>query len=116
MEVHRYYAFQRGLHPCPVTLAANQSSVSARTVCAACADQSLRCTHCGGEIRSIAFITAAATGRDINVHLGGPTAPPRIAPARGPPRWAAAAVEYDPSADPVLPPTPAFEFDQRVTW
>jgi hypothetical protein len=33
-----------------------------------------------------------------------------------PPLWAVADAEHDPSADPALPPTPAFEFDQRVTW
>jgi hypothetical protein len=36
---------------------------------------------------SIAFITDGPTVRDILVHLGEPTAPPRIAPARGPPPW-----------------------------
>lgn len=50
----------------------------------------LRCTHCGGEMRLIAFITAPVTVRDILAHLGEPAAPPRIAPARGPPLWAAA--------------------------
>ena len=37
----------------------------------------LRC----GEKRIIAFITDASTIRDILVHLGEPTVPPRIAPA-----------------------------------
>jgi hypothetical protein len=45
-----------------------------------------------------------------------PTAPPRIAPARGPPLWAAAGSEHDPAADPLLQSTPAFEFDQRIAW
>ena len=36
-------------------------------------------------MRIIAFITDASTIRDILGHLGEPTAPPRIAPARGPP-------------------------------
>jgi len=45
-----------------------------------------------------------------------PTAPPRIAPARGPPLWAATAAEHDPAADPLLQSTPAFEFDQRLSW
>ena len=47
----------------------------------------LRCTHCGAQMRIIAFITAAPTVRDILVHLGEPTAPPRIAPARARPLW-----------------------------
>jgi hypothetical protein len=64
----------------------------------------------------IAFITDAPTTRDILAHLGEPTAPPRIAPARGPPLWEATGAEHDPSADPALPPISAFEFDQRITW
>ena len=74
----------------------------------------LRCTHCGGAMRIIAFITDASMRRDILAHLGEPTAPPRIAPARAPPLWAAAGAEHDPTPDPVLPPTPAYEFDQRL--
>jgi hypothetical protein len=35
----------------------------------------------------IAFLTDPAAVRAILVHLGEPTAPPRIAPARGPPLW-----------------------------
>ena len=54
--------------------------------------------------------------RDILVHLGEPTAPLRIAPARGPPLWEATGAEHDPPADPLLQPAPAFEFDQRIAW
>jgi hypothetical protein len=50
----------------------------------------LVCPLCGAEVRIIAFITEAPTVRDILAHLGEPTAPPRIAPARGPPIWEAA--------------------------
>ena len=67
-------------------------------------------------MRIIAFITDASTIRDILVHLGEPTAPPRIAPARGPPLWDATGAEHDPSADPLLQSDPAFDFDQRLTW
>ena len=52
-------------------------------------------------------------------HLGQPTAAPRIAPARGPPLWAAAGAEWvDPSLpwDPSAQPEPAYEFDQRIAW
>jgi hypothetical protein len=38
-------------------------------------------------MRIIACITDAPTERDILVHLGEPTAPPRIAPARVPRLW-----------------------------
>jgi hypothetical protein len=76
----------------------------------------LVCPHCGSAMRIIAFITDGPTVRDILVHLGEPTAPPRIAPARGPPLWAAADAEHDPAADPLLQFAPAFEFDQRLSW
>jgi hypothetical protein len=66
-------------------------------------------------MRVIAFITNGPTVRDILGHLGEPTAPPRIAPARGPPLWAAAAA-HDPAADPRLQSAPDFEFDQRIAW
>ena len=70
----------------------------------------------GVEIRIIAFLTDGPTVRAILAHVGGPTAPPRSAPARGPPLWAAADAEHNPLADPPLPPAPAFEFDQRIAW
>ncbi|MET0163503.1 MAG: hypothetical protein ABW318_00690 [Vicinamibacterales bacterium] len=54
--------------------------------------------------------------RDILVHLGEPTAPPRIAPARGPPLWEATDDAHDPSPDPLRQSAPAFEFDQRLSW
>ena len=76
----------------------------------------LLCPRCGGAMRIIAFITDGSTVRDILGHLGEPTAPPRIAPARGPPLWEAADAEHEPAADPLLQPTPAFAFDQRLTW
>ena len=74
----------------------------------------LLCPKCGGAMRIIAFITDASTVRDILAHLGEPTAPPRIAPARAPPLWAAAGAEHDSTPDPALPPAPAYEFDQRL--
>jgi hypothetical protein len=79
----------------------------------------LLCPLCGAEMWIIAFVTDGPTVRDILGHLGepaAPTAPPRIAPARGPPLWEAADPEHDPAADPLLPPAPAFAFDQRLTW
>src|ERR1019366_28490 len=57
-----------------------------------------------------AGITDGPTVRDILDHLGEPTMPPRIAPARGPPLWAATGDAHDPSA------APPFEFDQRLSW
>jgi len=76
----------------------------------------LHCTHCGADMRIIAFITDGPTVRDILAHLGEPTAPPRIAPARGPPPWEATDAEHIPAGHPLLQPAPAFEFDQRLSW
>jgi hypothetical protein len=76
----------------------------------------LVCPRCGSAMRIVAFITDGPTVRDILGHLGEPTAPPRIAPARGPPLWEATDAEHDPAADPLLQPAPAFEFDQRLSW
>jgi hypothetical protein len=59
----------------------------------------------------IPFITDAPNVRAILAHLGEPTTPPRIAPARGPPLSDmpdAKAGGFDPHAQ--------YEFDQRITW
>ena len=60
-------------------------------------------------------VTDGPTVRDILGHLGEPTAPPRIAPARGPPLWDlpdAGTGDFDPHA----PPPPEYAFDQRLVW
>ena len=62
------------------------------------------------------YLTDGPTVRDVLDQLGEPTAPSRIAPARGPPLWEAAGAEHEPTADQPLPPIPAYEFDQRLTW
>jgi hypothetical protein len=52
--------------------------------------------------------------RDVLAHLGAPVAPPRIAPARGPPLWEAAVpapTGHTPPGDPLTQPEPAYEFD-----
>ena len=53
--------------------------------------------------------------RQILAHLGEPTSPPRLAPARGPPLWEmpdAGQRGFDPQAQ----PAPDYEFDQRIAW
>ena len=75
----------------------------------------LVCPLCGAEMRIIAFITDASVIRDILVHLGEPIAPPRVAPARGPPLWDLPAAGEGGGA-PVAQPAPAYAFDQRVAW
>jgi hypothetical protein len=60
-----------------------------------------------------------AVGKVLD-HIGESTQPPRIAPARGPPLWEAAAaaeqagndLQWDSSAQ----PAPEIEFDQRIAW
>jgi hypothetical protein len=66
-------------------------------------------------MRIIAFITHASAVRGILVHLGEPIAPPRVAPARGPPLWDLPAAGEG-GGDPLAQPAPAYEFDQRVAW
>jgi hypothetical protein len=48
--------------------------------------------------------------------FGEPTAPPRIAPARGRPLREAEDAAHNRCADPLLQCVPAFEFDQRFAW
>jgi hypothetical protein len=70
---------------------------------------------CGAAMRITASITDGPTGRDILAHCGEPTAPPRIAPTRGPPPWDlpdAGPGGFDSHAQ----PAPKYEFDQRIAW
>ena len=66
-------------------------------------------------MRIIAFITDGPTVRDILAHLGEPTAPPRIAPARGAPLWDLPDAGAG-GGDPHVQPAPEHEFDQRIAW
>jgi hypothetical protein len=56
------------------------------------------------------LITDPSTIRDILLHLGEPTAPPRIAAARGPPLW-----DLPDAGAAGFAPTDG-EFDQRFAW
>ena len=75
----------------------------------------LVCPQGGAEMRIIAFITDGPTVRDLLVHLGEPAAPPRIAPARGPPLWDLPGAGPD-NFDPHAHPAPAYAFDRRRAW
>ena len=78
-------------------------------------DFPLVCPLCGTEMRIIAFLADPVAVRAILAHLGEPTAPPRIAPARGPPLWDlpdAGTADFDPHAQ----PAPEYEFDQCIAW
>lgn len=80
------------------------------------------CPLCGGQMRTIAFITHSADIRQILEHIRAETKPPRITPARGPPLWddgdaqAGEAVEPVPDWDEAAQTAPDFEVDQRVSW
>ncbi|MCQ1548891.1 MAG: hypothetical protein NOF05_08730 [Candidatus Accumulibacter phosphatis] len=50
-------------------------------------------------------------------HLGEPTSPPTLAPARGPPRWELPLTgQAEREIDPQAQPAPDYEFDQRIAW
>jgi hypothetical protein len=79
----------------------------------------LQCPICRSQMRIIAFINDASTVKKILDHIGESTQPPRIAPAREPPLWEAAAedqAENDPQRDQAAQPGPEDEFDQRIAW
>lgn len=75
----------------------------------------LLCPLCGAEMRIIAFITDPSTIRDILLHLGKPTAPPRFVPARGPPLWDLPDARTS-ECGPLAQPAPEVAFDQRLAW
>ena len=60
----------------------------------------LVCVNCGAEMRIISFITRRDSIERILSHIGEPTTPPPIAPARAPP-----------SAVSDLDQTPAYDID-----
>jgi hypothetical protein len=62
----------------------------------------------------IAFITDPPVVRHILDHIGEPSTPPGISPARGPPEWES----RDQSSDKELEfePAPEYEYDQRINW
>jgi hypothetical protein len=76
----------------------------------------LRCPNCGEEMRIIAFITDRATIDRILSHIGEPTEPPPIAPARAPP-LPGNDLDQTPAYDlAAAEPVPEFEFDQTVPF
>ena len=80
----------------------------------------LQCPICHASMRIIALINDARTVKKILDHIGESTQPPRVAPARGPPLWeAAAAAEQannDPQWDWSAHCAPESAFDQRSAW
>ncbi len=75
----------------------------------------LTCTHCGGEVRLIAFVTEAVPIREILEHIGEPTKPPRIHPPRAPPHGSDDLRGVD--LEELLNQDHfEYEFDQTVSW
>jgi hypothetical protein len=80
----------------------------------------LLCPICGGQMRIIAFITHSAYIRYIVNHIGVPSEPPHITPARGLPLWEGcdAQVGEEPQIEPdwdlAAQSSPNYEVDQRV--
>jgi hypothetical protein len=74
----------------------------------------LTCPLCGSPMTIIAFITDPPVVRHILDHIGEPSTPPGISPARGPPECE----EWDESSDNELgfEPVPQYEYDQRIDW
>ena len=75
---------------------------------------------CQGQMRIIALVNNAGPVNKILDHIGEPTRPPRIAPARGPPPWQAAGAaqqaQNDRQRDWTARPVPEIELDQRIAW
>ena len=73
------------------------------------------CPQCGADTWIIAFVTDGVAVRRILKHIGEPTDPPRIAPARDPP---AREEDVEPVAllDSLAQPEPDFQFDQTLSW
>lgn len=79
----------------------------------------LLCPQCGGEMKIISFITEGPTIREILGHLGVPTSPPALKPARGPPLWempgcGLGETGWPRAIDPQAQPTVDYESDQRI--
>ena len=67
-------------------------------------------------MKIISFVNETPSVRAILEHVGEPTSPPAISPARRPPAWESASLDLDCAYDPLAQPEPEIEFDQRVQW
>jgi len=76
----------------------------------------LVCPNCGSEMRIISFITRLDSIERILSHIGEPTTPPPIAPARAPPLWEFVLDQTCAHDLVTSDPVPEFEFDQRISW
>ncbi len=76
----------------------------------------LTCRYCGADMKIIAFVIETPSVRAIREHIGEPTRPPVISPARAPPAWEEDPIAVDLGDDPLGQPEPEIEFDQRIQW
>lgn len=76
----------------------------------------LVCPNCKGELRLIAFITERSTIEQILGHIGEPTAPPPVAPARAPPGTLIDDLNQRPPREIDAEPVPEIDFDQLHGW
>jgi len=75
----------------------------------------LICPQCGGQMKIIAFIREKPTIKQILSHIGEPTEPPTLSPARAPPLWEE--IFSEPATEIAMPDIiPDYEFDQRISW
>jgi hypothetical protein len=75
----------------------------------------LSCNHCGGEVRLIAFVTAAVPIREVLEHIGESTKAPRTHPPRAPPEGSDDPRTVDHEED-FTQDHFEDEFDQTVSW
>ena len=77
----------------------------------------LICPECGHPMRLIACLTEREPVTRILTHVGEPTTPPPISPARSPPLWDTVDWDQTPGHDlEAGEPAPEFQFDQTVSW
>ncbi len=85
------------------------------------------CSHCGGQMRLIAFINHSADIRQILDHIWADPEPPRITPARGPLLWdddcdaqrddgVQSEPDWATDWDGAAQRAPDYEVDQRINW
>jgi DNA-directed RNA polymerase subunit RPC12/RpoP len=75
----------------------------------------LVCANCGAQMRLIAFLTARTSIEQILTHIGEPTVPPPITPARAPPDLGPS-VDQRPPSEIGAERIPEIQFDQREDW
>lgn len=76
----------------------------------------LLCPNCGAEMRIISFITRRDSIERILSHIGEPTTPPPVAPARAPPSNVSDLDQTSAYALDAAEPVPELEFDQSVPF